>query len=149
MADVEIDGLADVMRRLDAVPQLVQEKLKAAMERGAKRVVAMMKRLCPVYQGTLRASIGWTWGEPPEGAIVLGTVESSDTVFGITIYAGNKETLVSNSRGIQFQNARIQEFGTKDLPAHPYFYPAWRANKRGVNTAQKRAITTAVKSLFG
>lgn len=149
MADIEIHGLADVLKRLDQVPQEVQDKLKGAMERGAKRVVKMMKRLCPVDQGTLRDSIGWTWGDPPEGSTVLGTVADGRTVFAITIYAGNKQTMVTNSRGVEFQNARIQEFGTKTRPAQPYFYPSWRAKRRGIATAEKRAITSAVKSLFG
>lgn len=150
MADeVSIDGLDDVLRRFDALPELVRQKWRAAMERAAIRIVAMMKRLCPVKEGTLRDSIGWTWGAAPEGSVVLGGLGASASDIDLTIYAGSAATIVTNSRGVKFQNARIQEFGTKNLPAHPYFYPAWRQNKKGMRSSEIAAIRAAAKELFG
>jgi HK97 gp10 family phage protein len=146
--DVTIDGVDDVLARFTALPEMVQQKWKAASERSATRIVALMKRLCPVDQGTLRDSIGWTWGAAPEGTVVLGGIGASATDIALTIYAGSALTMVTNSRGIKFQNARIQEFGTKARPAQPYFYPAWRQSKRGLRTAQMAAIRAAAKELF-
>jgi HK97 gp10 family phage protein len=160
--DVEIEGLDDVLRRFDTLPKIVITELTAAMERGAKRVIKMMKRLCPVDSGALRDSIGWTWGAAPKGAVVIGNVAPKGNIIGITIYAGGTEKTArrqarssgtrarDQNRGSYFDsdNARYQEFGTSKMPAQPYFYPAWRAKKKGFKLGQTAAIRKACKQLF-
>lgn len=103
------------------------------MEKAAEDIVGMMKGLVPVRDGDLRDSIGWTWGAPPRGSIVVSTLKGAG--FGgdltITIYAGSADAYY----------ARWQEFGTSKMKAQPYFFVSWRANRRST----RRKISTAVR----
>ena len=160
---VDIEGLEDVLKRYDALPNLVVAELTRAMERGARRIVKLMKQLAPVESGALRDSIGWTWGAAPKGALAVGTVAAGKGAsIAITIYAGGSETTARKQRRasgsrksdqgrsghFDSDNARYQEFGTSKMPAQPYFYPAWRAEKRGFKLSQTAAIRKAAKQLF-
>ena len=39
----------------------------------------------------------------------------------------------------------FQEFGTKDMPDNPFFFPVWRARKRRVKSRLTRNINKAIK----
>lgn len=115
------------------------ETIRPALAKGADAIVEMAKRFAPVDSGELRDSIGWTWGtDVPKGAIKLGTVGKSkkDPNLVITIFAGNDKVFW----------ARWQEFGTTRSKAHPYFFPAYRAQRKTVKSAIRRAITKAAKA---
>lgn len=121
------------------------------MEEGAAEIVAEMKRMAPVLKepdarrraGALRDSIGWTWGEVPAGTFVIDEIRSGRNAgdqyatLRIKIYAGSKEAFY----------ARWQEFGTRNHPAQPFFYVAWRKNRakfrRRIRTQVRRAIREA------
>lgn len=142
-------GLAALRRQLRAVPAAVQAEVAAELEKIAAAIVADMKRLAPVLQepdarrraGALRDSIGWTWGDAPEGAMTLGKVaKDRGDGFYLTIYAGTRD----KRRGVDdAYYARWMEFGTTEVPAQPYFWPAYRANRRKIRPAFTRAIKRA------
>lgn len=106
------------------------------MEKSADEIVALAKRLCPVDQGDLRDSIGWTWGDAPEGSVVLASTKGA--VLRITIFAGNDEAFY----------ARWVEHGTAAMAAHPFFFPAFRILKKRANNRTKRAVAKAVKETW-
>ena len=146
-----IEGLDDLAKVLSQrIPDEVQEAAKKAIAVGADELVALMKSRVPVDQGALRNSIGWTFGDIPEGAISVGEVNGNE--FGIikaTIYAGNENTVVYNSRGIAFQNARIQEFGTRGgVPASNYFLGAWDTLKRRIRSRITRETNKAIRRAY-
>lgn len=131
-------GLARLQKKLDRLPKAAKVQIKAAMAAAADAIVAMMKSLVPVGSGTLRDSIGWTWGKPPKGASVVASVKASlGSDLTITIYAGSHDAYY----------ARWQEFGTQNMPAHPYFYVSWRASKKGAKRAIRKAITASAKQV--
>lgn len=139
-------GLDRLKRKLTLViPAQVEKATAAAMEVGADEIVAMMRRLVPVDTGQLRNSIGWTWGDPPKGAMVLGKSKSAggDGRNVITIYAGNEQTVVGSRS--QFQLARLQEFGTQAMSAQPFFFPAYRALRKRVRGRITRQMKKAIK----
>lgn len=139
-------GLDRLKRKLTLViPAQVEKATAAAMEVGADEIVAMMRRLVPVDTGQLRNSIGWTWGDPPKGAMVLGKSKSAggDGRKVITIYAGNEQTVVGSRS--QFQLARLQEFGTQAMFAQPFFFPAYRALRKRVRGRITRQMKKAIK----
>jgi bacteriophage HK97-gp10 putative tail-component len=138
-----VKGVRALRRRFAKVPQNVKDEAVVVLERYANRIVIDMKNLVPVKEGDLRDSIGWTWGEAPAGSLTIGKVFGNQ--FGkikITIYAGNKKTIVTNKAGIEFQNARIQEFGAN---ATPFFFPPYRANRGAVKSALTRAVRKGFK----
>lgn len=144
-----VEGLEKLRARFRALPQAVQDAATATLEQNAKEIVAMMKRLAPKDSGRLAASIGWTWGNAPEGSVSLGSVAGSpDSYRRITIYAGNAQTLVTNSRGAKFQLAKLQEFGTKEMPSNPFFYPAIRANRTRGRARMSRNVRKAAEKAF-
>ena len=77
-------------------------------------------------------SVGRTWDHAPEGSLTNGESSRGRAcgVRVITIYAGDRATLVTNRRCVYFQNARLQEFGRSELPAIPFFFLAWRIWRR-------------------
>ena len=141
-----VEGVKELTDNLTKrIPKHVREAMRGAMEQGAAETVAMMKRLVPVQTGTLRDSIGWTWGDAPAGSITIGTVGGGRkyATMRIVIYAGNEQTMVGNRK--QFQLARIQEFGTQAMSANPYFFPSWRTMKRRVRSRITRVTRQAIK----
>jgi HK97 gp10 family phage protein len=133
-----VKGLSEFQRRWKAVPELVKEAAKEALQQNAEEIVADMRKLAPVGEtGDLLVSIKWTWGDAPKGTMAIGTVgdtESSD--LKITVYAGGNTAFY----------ARFQEFGTVNMTANPFFYPVWRARRKRVKSRLTRAINKAIKS---
>ncbi len=141
-----IIGLERLKRKLTVtIPAHVEKATADAMEQGAEEMVGMMKRLVPVDTGALRDSIGWTWGDAPAGAMVLGKSKASGGQGRkvITIYAGNLQTMVGSRN--QFQLARLQEFGTQAMNAQPYFFPSYRALRKRVRGRITRNMKKAIK----
>lgn len=137
-------GLASFQRRMRAIPDRVKAAARAEMARQADAMVALMRALVPVDEGKLRDSIGWTWGNTaPAGAAVFASAGAGD--MAITIYAGNESTMVTNARGVQFQNALIQEFGAKGRPGRPYFRIVGRIQGRKFRAGLGRAISRAIR----
>lgn len=60
---------------------------------------------------------------------------------GVAVKAGDETTVVTNKRGARFQNARLQESGTRNMPANPYFNASYRRRK----TAAKASISRALR----
>lgn len=140
-------GLKSLKRKLNhQIPERVRMASRQALEKNANDLVAEMKRLVPKASGDLAESINWTWGDAPAGSLVIGTV--GGRAYGtmrITVYAGDKRTIVTNERGIEFQNAFLQEFGTKDMPPNPYFFTSYRKLRRRMRGRVTRSIKQALK----
>lgn len=138
----KIIGLENLRRKLKAMPQRIEAQIRAALEKSADEIVAMAKALVPVDSGALRDSIGWTWGDPPSGAMVLGTAKEGE--MRITIYAGTRDKKLGDADAFY---ARFVEFGTQKMSAQPFFYPSYRANKKRARGRITRAINKAVKEV--
>jgi len=134
----KVEGADKLKRQLAGFPAAAREEISRAMETSAQEIVDLAKRLVPVDQGDLRASIGWTWGAAPKGSVSLATVGSSDNLR-ITVYAGNEKAFY----------ARWVEFGTQQNRARPFFYVSYRAIRKRVRSRVTRAIRTAAKKAAG
>lgn len=141
-----IIGLAKLQRKLDRLPEAAKAHIRTKMGESADEIVAMMKSLAPVLKepdkrrraGALRDSIGWTWGKKPKYAISLGSIKS--TLAGdltITIYAGNNEV----------RYAHLLEWGTVKMPAQPFFYVSWRANRKSARRNVRKAVRDAARQV--
>lgn len=126
------------------------------MEKAAEDTVQLMRRLVPVDSGALRDSIGWTWGDAPKGALVLGRSKNAIDGLSITIYAGSRDKSLGDHDAFY---ARFVEFGTEAhiaggkfvgakipaIAAQPFFFPAWRIKKRSNKNRMTRAIRQGIK----
>lgn len=144
-------GLKELQRKLDRLPQVAKARIREAMEQGAEEIVAMMRSFVPVDSGALKESIGWTWGRAPKGALTLGKVQSVGGDLTITVYAGNSEAYwarwvefgtKAHTAGGQFAGATIPA-----IPASPYFFVSYRANRKKVKSRITRAINKAAKEV--
>lgn len=131
-----VEGLDKFNRRWKAIPRNAKINVRAALEDMANDLVEEMWSRAPYDDGTLQASIGWTWGDAPAGTLTIGSVGGRE--YGsmrITIYAGGGDAFY----------ARFQEFGTVKQVANPFFFPVWRANRKRVRGRISRAISKAIK----
>lgn len=141
-----VEGLDRFNRRMNAIPKRMREAVAEEMEKTAAEIVDKMRALAPKGRSQrLVNSIGWTWGDAPKGAIVLGSVRGTRrrsrgknvgyAALRITIYAGG---------GSAFY-AKFHEFGTVKMAASPFFYPSWRLYRRRVKSRINRAMKRALK----
>ena len=128
-----VTGVAAMKRRFAKVPQIIKDELQKQIAKEATKIVAEMKSVAPRKDGDLIKSINWTWGDAPAGSVKIGQAFGNE--YGqvvATIYVG------------EFY-ARFLEFGTVKMPASPFFFPVYRANKTRVLANLKRALTRAMK----
>ncbi len=148
----KILNLNRLNRKLAKLPAVAKQMIRQAMEAKANEIVSMMKNLVPVDDGTLRDSIGWTWGKAPKGSLTLASVQATgDSDMTLTIYAGNKEAFYA--RWVEFGTARHENGGLfagsihPGTTAHPFFFVSWRANKRRTVRAIRKASRDSAKKV--
>jgi HK97 gp10 family phage protein len=116
----KVEGLAQLQRRLARLPPKIKAEVKPAIDKGADALVAMQKRLAPVDEGNLRDSI---------------RKEDGRHELAVVVKAG---------AGIPYET--FVEFGTVNMPAQPFFWPAYRASRRSIRSRISRAVKKAVRS---
>lgn len=154
-----VRGRAQLRRRFARVPEVLRAELAKQLETEAEGIVAAMRSLAPKQTGALAESIRW---EPLGGAGLGSFVQRSfrGRAFlktGVAIRAGGvPETSRQQQRGVTSSGrvrsgtfttdlARLQEFGTVRMPANPFFFPVWRAFRRGARGRLRAAFRRAVK----
>lgn len=122
-------------KRLDRIPAKVREAVAPALEKSGTELVDTMRHLAPEDTGDLKRSIVMTPGgqttppySQPGGAAVVPS-------GSVAITAGND--LV--------RYPHLQEYGTTDAPAQPFFWPAVRLLRKRVLNRTKRALGKAVR----
>lgn len=103
-------------------------------------VAGIMRAFAPVDQRALIASIR------VEDAGTIATSQGETGFIGVVVKAGDESTIVTNKRGVRFQNAKLQENGTRKMPANPFFNPAKRMRRRPARANIARAVGKAWKA---
>jgi HK97 gp10 family phage protein len=129
--------IARIRKKLKAIVPAIGQSIAASLEKSAQEIVDLAKHLCPVDDGTLRDSIGWTWGDAPEGSFVLAST-GDKAALRITVYAGSDEAFY----------ARWVEFGTKTSLPHGFMLPAYRTLRKRIKSRTNRAISKAIKGVM-
>lgn len=146
VAKAYLKGLPELRRKLERLKRDTEPHVAKAMGDAAEKICSDMRRLVPVDKGDLQDSIGWTFGEAPKGSIHMSHRLGG---FRITIYAGNETAFYA--RWIEFGTAphtnegRFQGTEHPGTNPQPFFFPAYRANKKQVVLGMRRAIRDAVK----
>lgn len=132
----KVHGVKDMQAKWSAVPRSVEINVRAVLEEIADELVQQMFSQAPQDTGDLAGAIGWTWGDVPTGSVAVGNVAmSEDANPKITVYAGDADTFY----------ARFVEFGTQKMPAQPFFFPVWRANRRRVRSKITKSLKKAIR----
>ncbi len=143
----------NLLRKMAAMPSAVRSAIKQALAQGADEITDEMERLAPKRTGKLRKSITQTWGGGKvRYSSLAGTAgEAGDPDLSVRISAGNGE--VRYAHLVEFGTAPHLNGGTFAGSRHPgtspqpFFFPAYRANRRRVKSRISRATTKAVKQL--
>lgn len=131
----KVRGADRLWRKLQRLPEEVKAAIRPTMEEGAKEIVALMKSRVAVEEGDLRDSIGWTWGEAPQGSLAVETISASG--LKITVYAGNQDVFW----------ARWIELGTSKASAQPFFFSSYNDLKKRVKAKIGAAVKKAVRKV--
>lgn len=151
--------------KISKLPATVAKACREAMEEVAQDIVDHMRDLVPVETGTLRDSIDWCWGKPPADAKLFTSIargrrpDATDADNRISIFAGSFEAYYA--RWVEFgTKARVGRYrdasgrkrnagkrGHAATPAHPFFFPVWRAHKRRLRGVITRRVNAAIKKL--
>lgn len=159
-------NLARLERKLQRLPKQAESRIRVAMEVAAEDIVRLAKSLAPFDTGELRDSIGWTWGAPPRGSLTLGKIARSalGKSLTLTIYAGDE--VAYYARWVEFGTAphslakgadrsarggrgKRQDQGAQHpgAAAHPFFFPAYRANLKSAKAKIRRAVRDAARKV--
>lgn len=134
-------GLARFRARMQAIPEEVRKAALPAVLKSAEDVASAMRALAEGSRdtGALIDSIAVTGPgqatppySQPGGAKVVGELEAAIT-------AGNSDV----------RYPHLVEHGTKDAPAQPFFWPAFRLESKRAAARIKRAISKAVRDNWG
>jgi HK97 gp10 family phage protein len=117
-------SLEELNRRFAAMGEAARHDVRAELDKGADRIVALSRSLAPVDDGDLRDSIQKKDGEHREQVLVTAGDEKA-------FYAG------------------FIEHGAGDRLAQPYFFPAYRALKRSITGRVNKVMRDAAKRKAG
>lgn len=128
---------ARALRRFVAIPKFVRAAVLAQNEANARDLVRAQKRAAPKDDLTLEASIEAT-DESKEHRVVQRIRAGGATT--------TKPVRKSEKGGApNYDYALGQEFGTEDMPANPFFFPPYRARRKGYRASLRKAARDAVK----
>lgn len=147
---MKIEGKDKFLAQLASLPRVLREEVRQSLDVSGSETTDIMKRMAPRKEGDLIDSIGYSFDAPPPGAGIVSQARSAKTETGLAVvmYAGDESTIVTNKQGVRFQNARLQEFGTKKMPRNPFFFPAFRLNKKRVKGRMSRALRKGAQKAF-
>jgi Bacteriophage protein of unknown function (DUF646). len=135
-------GLSSFQQRLRVVPKAARAAVGPSLVREAEKIAATATQLAPRKTGALAGSIAVTGPgqatpaySQPGGELVVGSNQAAVT-------AGNTEVryphLVEYGHGNGVNGSVV--------PPHPFFWPAFRLNRKRALAAIKRAIGKAVRN---
>ncbi|TAZ76558.1 HK97-gp10 family putative phage morphogenesis protein [Rhizobium ruizarguesonis] len=143
------NGLAKLQKRLAAIPAEVKVAVQPALLAAANQMAADMKSLVPVDHGDLRDSIEVT---PAGSATPSHSQPGGSTIVpenAVMITAGNDAVryphLVEFGAGPHINGGEFAGTQNPGAPAQPFFFPAYRINRKRAAARVKRAISRAVK----
>lgn len=125
-------GLDRLKRKLSSMPGAARKELRRALDQSAFEIADTAHANAPREDGNLRRSI---------------RTENGDHDMQVHVLAGGPLTTrpVRKGQSATYDYALGTEFGNKDTPAQPFFFPAYRANKRRVKSRVNRAVKKAAQ----
>jgi hypothetical protein len=153
-----VQGLDKLRHQLDLIPRRIQDAVKASLEASANSIVSQMNAAKPHPS----IVIAWSWNNEQGSGLGVKTYTNRKTgqqgEYGMIALKIRATGPRLNAR-IPFDLAKAYEFGTNlrqqvstkretgAMPSRPYFFPTYRANKRGIRARARAAVVRAVKEL--
>lgn len=130
-----------INRELESVVDACQGPVGDTLFTQASLVASEIRSVAPVSHdsepGQLRDSVRVERGNPTAKRAIV-----------VKVKAGGTKTQKTSKSGVTYDYARAIEFGSRDNPAHPFFFPIWRARRKDVHAAVKASVRKAVRGVF-
>lgn len=128
-------GLSKFQKRMAAIPVAARAAVQPALVKGAEEIAAIQRGLAPRDEGDLIDSIEVTGPgqrtppySQPGGAMVV-----PENMAAITV----------GSTDVRYPH--LQEYGTTNHPAQPFFWPGFRLGRKRALNRIKRAVGRAIR----
>lgn len=138
MAGFDAAKRARAIARMNRLPEAVKRNVRAQMNTNAEELTAMQKRLAPKDDGTL-----------------AGTVRHSDISneerIAVKVEAGGPATTrpVRQGADASYDYALAIEHGREGQKAQPFFFPAYRAQRKKFKSRVSRAAKKGIAEALG
>jgi HK97 gp10 family phage protein len=128
-------GLKSFQKRMAAIPVAARAAVQPALVKGAEEIAAIQRGLAPRDEGDLIDSIEVTGPgqNTPPYSQPGGSTVVSENMAAITV--GNTDV----------RYPHLQEFGTTNHPAQPFFWPGFRLGRKRALNRIKRAVGKAIR----
>jgi HK97 gp10 family phage protein len=135
-----------IEKQLNSVAAKCEVPVEETILTQASLVAAEIKSLAPVsnddHPGELRDSIRVERGSPTAKKSLVVKIKGGGKLTRRGVVEGKAGV------GYDYDYARAVEFGTEKMPAHPFFFPIWRARRKEVRAAIRKKIQLAVRDVF-
>lgn len=161
---MKISGVANLKRKIAAMPKVAKEEIRKALTQGAEEINAIQKSMAPKGDGDLTASIGNTFGPyTPDNSNVRGMqATGGGHDLAVTLHAGDEKAFyagwVENGTAPHSLAAGASTKAKKrrgNGPMHPgskaqpFFFPGYRLGKKRALGRIARAYGKAAKKVAG
>ena len=126
---------ARLKRRLAAIPKKVREAVQPALIKSGDELVDRMRQLAPKDTHALANSIVAT---PPGQA-----TPAYSQPGGSRVAAENQVLVTAGNADVRYPH--LVEYGSVNAAAQPYFWPAYRLNRKRIADRVKRAMRKAIR----
>lgn len=113
------------------LPDAIRKAAQLSLEKSGSELVSALQAVAPYETGELRTTVRFALSNDYESV-------------AITIIGGDDRTVEGSK-----QKARLQEFGTVNMPANPWFFPLYRRRRRAIQNKLSRDIKRAIKNAGG
>lgn len=148
MAQVEVQGLDALMKKLNALGGNVDSAITRGLMRGGKMVQASAKALCAVNTGQLRNSIEVT--KEKETAVAVGTNvgHAIFNEFG-TGPKGDPEVPHTTKEHWSYQDASGVWHTSHGMAPRPFLAPSLHSNEENISQGLKQELQKEVRKVGG
>ncbi|WP_454684883.1 HK97-gp10 family putative phage morphogenesis protein [Ancylobacter moscoviensis] len=87
--------------------------------------------------------------DPDGGSFLRESIRSRESDTGGQIVQAGGSTTTRDGGNGPYDYARAQEFGTREMPANPYFWPTYRLLRKKFISRRRRAVNQAIKESYG
>jgi len=118
-------------RLTEDLKQEVRDAAIDELNKQAKDLADLIRFVAPVDEGGLKHSVG--------------VIPSAKGPTQVRVIAGGKLTVRPSVSSKPYDYARADEFGTVNMPAHPFFFPTYRLRKKKIIAEMKKRIRANIK----
>ena len=131
-------GLAATLAAMNRAKKIARSAVMPEMIQAASHLTVTMRILAPHDSGDLERSIA---------ATAPGESTPPYSQPGGSRVAGDKEVLITAGNS-DVRYAHLVEYGTAEAEAQPFFWPAWRLNRKKIRDRIARRFRKALKDAW-